>query len=140
MAVTTIRPGDNKVIQIAENQVLSGSWADLGEVIDVKDIHNIALWLKLVIGDSADVQIRVMGMPTENSSDLYKMPITEVTATKVNISPEYFEITNDADDNLVFQIDTEDLLPFLQLQIKAGTPGASPGNATAGVSFEKTEC
>jgi hypothetical protein len=135
-----IPKADNKVQPIAEDQLVTGLWADLGNVgnapwIDVRDCLAIALWLKININDSTDVRIRAACKQSEDASDVYFFPIEEVEAGVVNVASEIKEFSVDADQNMILPFAISDNFPFVKFQVQAGTPGASAATITAGVSF-----
>lgn len=134
----TIRKVDNSVADIiSAAQDLTGAWVDLGEVIDVRDVKLIALWLKLDINDSTDVRIRALAKTSETSDD-YVFPIKSASSSAVSLQDEYYEFTDDTDQNMLLDFEVGDIVPFIKFQVMAGTVGASAGNiADAVVSFEK---
>lgn len=123
-----IRKLDNKVIElISASQLLTGAWADLGPVIDVRDTETLSLWLNLDINNSTNVRVRMVGLKTADAADFYLMPIKTVNAAVVNVNQEYYELDVDADQKIVLAFSTFDLLPFVKFQVMAGVLGAPAG-------------
>lgn len=136
----SIKKIDNSVVSLAVDQEVTGSWADLstvvaGPLINAMDCLAISLWLKITINDSTDLRFRVLAAQTESATDFYSFPIEAASATVVDVSPEYKELTDDLDQNIVLPISSADNFPFIKIQVMAGTPGATPAVVTAGVSF-----
>lgn len=132
-----IQKTDNKITAlISTAQNLTGAWVDLGSVINTMDCQALALWLKLTVNNSLNVRVRMVALQSESATDLYQPPIIDAGASVVNVEPEFFELNQDADQNLVLSFPTIDLMPFVKFQIEAGTVGVTPGQITAaGVSF-----
>jgi hypothetical protein len=121
---------------ISSAQTLTGSWAALGDVVDVRDSSDVALYLKVVIGDSQNVRIRALAKRTESDSEAFSLPIKTTSASVVAVEAEYFELNVDSNQSIVIPFNSADVLNFIQFQVMAGTAGASPGNiAKASVSF-----
>jgi hypothetical protein len=136
----SIRKVDNQVVSLAVSQVVTGSWADLSTVVNgplfnAMDCLAVSLWLKVDINDSVNLRFRVLAAQSDSATDFYSFPIESATATVVDVSPEYKELTVDADQNIILPIASSDNFPFLKVQVMAGTPGASPATITAGLSF-----
>lgn len=137
----TVKRVDNKLVPLISSALtLSGSWQDVGEMINLMDVRSLALWLKLDINDSLDFRVRFLGSNTEAGTDLYEVPILEVTPTKVNVAPEFFEFSNDLDQNVILSIPSVDQILFGKFQVQVGTVGATAGQLTAaGVTFTSNE-
>jgi len=118
-------------------QDFTAGWVDLGAPINTSSLNQINLFLKLVANDSQSLQIRALGKLTSGSADEYPFQIETVSSAKIAIQDEYVEFTNDADQNVIIKILSEGV-PFIQLQIKTGTVGATAGQVT-GVDYTLKE-
>lgn len=112
---------------ISAPQNLTSGWVNLGEPIDMTKASRLGLYIKLDINDSLNPRVRAMAKRGKNDIDLWELPIRTVGASDVKVEGEDFEFNVDADQNVVFSIATEGVVPFIQIQVQAGTVGASPG-------------
>ena len=112
---------------ISAAQNLTASWADLGSEIDMTKYRRCMVWLNIDINDSQDVRLRAVGKLAKNATLEYVFPIKVVTSSKVNVQDEFTEFTDDADQSVLVEILTNGLVPIVQLQVEAGTAGATPG-------------
>ena len=85
------------------------------------------VWLNIDINDSQNVRLRAVGKLAKNATLEYVFPIKVVTSSKVNVQDEFTEFTDDADQSVLVEILTNGLVPIVQLQVEAGTAGATPG-------------
>ena len=110
-------------------QDLTASFEDLGSLINAKGFTSIAVFIKIDINDSANVQLKAIGRTKETGSDDYLLPIKSVSlsAGTVKVKEGVFEFDSDTDQLLIIEIETGNLIPFIQLQVKVGTVGASAG-------------
>lgn len=107
-------------------QNFTASWADLGSEIKTETFANLGLWLNIDINDTLDARFRALARHTDGG-DKYVFPIKINTATVVNVEDEYCEFTTNEDAFRVIGITLDKILPFIQIQIQAGTVGASVG-------------
>ena len=112
---------------ISAAQNLTASWADLGSEIDMTKYRRCMVWLNIDINDSQNVRLRAVGKLAKNATLEYVFPIKVVTSSKVNVQDEFTEFTDDADQSVLVEILTNGLVPIVQLQVEAGTAGATPG-------------
>lgn len=118
---------DNVAVElITTAQNLTGSWADLGEIINTGDVESLALWLNLDINDSLTTQVRAVARINSTDTDNYELPITEVTTSQVNVAAQVY-VLSDADQKIILPINLDDNVQFIQIQVKAGTVGATAG-------------
>lgn len=114
---------------ISAAQDLTASFADLGSIVDVRGFTSIAVFLKIDINDSLNVQLQAIGRTKETATDDYLLPIKSVSlsAGLVKLKAGIFEFDSDTNQLIIIEVETGNLIPFIQLQIKAGTVGASAG-------------
>ena len=115
---------------LASAQALSANWRNVGSEQSTEYKRSIGIWLDIDINDSENVQIRALARYESGGSN-YVLPIKAVTTTKITVQAEYTELANDADQTMLIEIETNKTVPFIQLQAKAGTVGASAGTITA---------
>ena len=113
---------DAEVLETAQD--LTASYADFGAEIDMRGFNRIGLFIVTDVNNSEDVDLKVLGKSTAGGTFEYEIDGTDVvriwsgTGTDAAI---YYE----------FDVGT---IPFIQLQIKAGTVGATAGDLTADIN------
>lgn len=110
---------------VEEDQDLTASWAALGDVIDVRGYTELYLYINLDINDSLNVRIRALGQMTVDG-DGYVLPIEAVSSTEIKVTSQYIEFDVDADQKMILRVDVG-AIPFVSIEVQAGTAGASPG-------------
>jgi len=111
---------DSSVSSLVTTQTLTGSYANAGVEINVIDYNRLGLYVACDTNDSRSITLQVLGSHTSGGTQYIidgisiKTIIDAVTTTDKNI---YYE----------FDVGT---IPYVQIQIKAGTVGASPGTIT----------
>lgn len=119
---------DNEPVDLIQVPVtLTADWQDLGKAMVTKDFDLFSLWFDLDINDSVDVQVRAVAYPTLDLADAYVFPIQTVLGSKVEVQEQYFELSLDVDQKIIIPLSISDLTPFVKIQVKAGTVGASAG-------------
>lgn len=108
-------------------QDFTASWVDYGSEIGTDGHIHMSIWLNVDINDTVDARIRVLVKHTGGGSDEYSIPIKTVTDSVVSIKPEYYELSNDVDQKMVISFDLDNIVPFVQIQIQAGTVGSTAG-------------
>ncbi len=111
-------------------QELTTSWANLGPLIQMNSFSRLGLFLKLDINDSQNVRVRAVGKRSEGDASNFVFPLLTPSATSVGVEPELYEFTTDADVNQIIEIGTNYIVPYVQIQVQAGTAGATPGEIT----------
>ena len=120
------------------NAPVTNAWADVGEEINAAGMDSIGIFVKLVIGTAGDVNFRIRAVGRlVSAGDEYALPIRTVSSSDVKVEPEYVEFNLDADQNIVLEIPTDQLIPIVQLQCEVGTAGAGVGTH-AGVTINRT--
>lgn len=112
--------------RIAASQAVTGSWVNLGSPIDVMAFNTLGAWLKFThAGGSANFRVRALAMLTQDATDTYLLPIQTVNSTVINVNDEYFEFDDDTAGQYkhLLEVYTAGLIPWVQLQVSAGTPG-----------------
>ncbi len=115
---------------ITSAQNFTASWADLGSAINMNQGKlgaRVAIWLQIDINDTLNARVRALAMKGISDTLEYTFPISTVGTSDVTIEDEYFEFTDDTDRNVILEVVTNGLVPYIQFQISAGTAGASPG-------------
>ena len=121
-----IQKGPAELIAAASPQNLTGSWADLGDELDVEGAHFIGLFVNLDINDSANARVRLLAKRTSAGTDEYVLSIS-VRASNVKIEDKYVELNADADQKRLLVWDLNGLVPFAQFQVQVGTVGSTAG-------------
>ena len=87
--------------------------------------NSIAVWLTLDINSSLDARFRALAKHTSGGAEEYDLPIKTVSASDVKIQSEYIEWNVDADQLTVYSVQCDNVIPYVQFQIQAGTVGAT---------------
>lgn len=91
----------------------------------------LGLYLNLDINNTANARVRALAKLGKNDISSFLLPIKMVGASDVKVEGEYFEFNIDADQLMVLGMETEGLVPYVQLQVMAGTVGVTPGQIDA---------
>lgn len=110
-------------------QDVTAAWADAGAEIPMSGYTKLGVWINIDINDSENFRIRALAKHTSAGSDEYVVPIRTVYTDKVTLEDEYLEFNDDEDQLVLFEVDTNNLIPYIQLQIQAGVVGATAGQA-----------
>ena len=124
---------------ISAPQTVTASWADLGDVIDLRGIKSIGVWLGVDINSSANIRIKVLGLKTAIATAEFELGAASAFSSGVSsVDFGYYELTTDADQNVMIPIELNNMYPFAQIQVIAGTLGVTAAIIlTAGVIQEK---
>ena len=107
-------------------QDFTASWVDYGSEISTDGFDFMSVWLNIDINDTQDARMRILAKHT-SGGDEYVHSIEIVTASVINVEDEFFEFTTDEDAKRVIEITLDDIIPYVQVQIQAGTVGATAG-------------
>ena len=108
---------------LADTTTFGAAWADLGGEIDCRGMTQVGIWLTLDINTDADLRLRALAKHTSGGSQEYYFTIGTTGTSNIAVEDEYIEFTNDADQLVFLQWDTNNIVPYIQFQIMAGTPG-----------------
>ena len=84
------------------------------------------MWLTIDINGAQNVRVRALAKHTSAGSEEYKLPIRTVSASDVKVEDEYIEFNDDVDQLMLLGFDTDNIIPYVQLQVMAAYSG-SPG-------------
>jgi hypothetical protein len=117
---------------IVAAQNFTNGWAALGPEISVDGFTRATLWVNVDINDTTDARIRCVGRAVSGGSDfelpIYNPSVAGAAGTYVVLAEgEAIELNDDVDQKLVITWDIGNTIPFIQFQIYAAIPGASPG-------------
>ena len=107
---------------ISAAQDFTAAWADLGPEIDMRGYTELNVYITLDVNDSTDLQVKALGKHESGGSEEYDFQIETVSASDVKVEPQYIEFNTDADQLAILKVKTNGV-PFIQLQVKAGTLG-----------------
>lgn len=139
--MTTTKFSDNALVTLIPATtplVLSTSWQDVGLVMVSGDFDLAAFWLDIDINNSTDMQFKLLGSGSEAFTSAYELPIQDVSATKVGIQPQVFEISVDADQKVIIPVSISDGIPYIKLQAKVLVAGVTPGRVLSAFASAKT--
>jgi hypothetical protein len=129
--VREVNPPDTKWIGpetlLAAAQNFTAAWVDVGPEIPTAGATHLGVWLNLDVNDSLDMRIKALAKHTTAGADEYEITIRTLSATDIKVDAGYIEFNTDADQKVILSIPLDGVVPFVQLQIQAGTAGATPG-------------
>jgi len=111
----------------ATAQNVTSNWADLGSEIRTEGYSKLGLYLNVDINDSANIRIRALAKRESAGTDEYCLPIETVSSSDVKIEDEYMEFNVDADQKVILSVQLDRLIPWVQIQVQAGTVGQTAG-------------
>jgi hypothetical protein len=120
-----------KIVTVkSSSQALTDTLADLGSEINVVGFDSINLYLNVDINDSSNVTVAILGKLEEGGTVEYYLPFDTLGTAKTLVDKSLYEINYDADGGQVVSVPLYGA-SFVQVQVKAGTVGASAGNITS---------
>lgn len=108
-------------------QNFTTSWVNHGSEISTDGHEGISLWFNMDVNDTIDMRIRILAKHTRGGADVYTFPIETISDSVINVKDEYVEFSTDTDGKRVISFNLEQVIPFVQVQIQAGTVGATAG-------------
>jgi len=112
-----------KIASLVSEQNLSDSYTDFGSEINMEGYNYLGVYVKADVNNSETVTLRVLGKHTSGGDDEFvinDISDTNLWTTGASDFKKYYK----------FDIGT---VPFIQLQAKATTVGATPGDLTISV-------
>lgn len=129
--VGEVYPADTKYIGpealIAAAQNFTAAWVDLGGEIPTAGVTHLGLWLNLDVNDSLNMRIRALRKHTIAHADEFPGQVRVLSSSDIKTQPEYIEIDTDADQCYLVSFPLDGVVPFVQIQIMAGTVGGTAG-------------
>lgn len=105
---------------------LTNDWVTIGSRIGTIGLTSIGVWLDVVINDSTEILIRPVCYPSERSDNGYSVPTMEIYTGINHVYPKQYLLEEASDQKLTFQITTAKIIPYVEIQVKAGTVGVTP--------------
>jgi hypothetical protein len=128
MSKIPVTTDNNKVMVLIDDQFdLSDAWQDIHPdgPVDTKGLTNIGLWIDSTLNDSDRIEWRVMCLASKDSADEYQTQIQTVSQSDVALLPEFY-YTSQAAFKGVLPLGISRLTPWIKLQFRVQTEGASP--------------
>ncbi len=115
------------IISVA--QTLTASFVDLGDEQDMREFTKLGLFLNININNSENIQVKAIGRTSAGDAIEYLLPIRSAnfSAGQVGVKTFVLELENDVDQGIILEVETGNIIPFVQLQVKVGTVGATAG-------------
>lgn len=110
---------------ISTAQDFTTAWADLGGEIDCTDYRLLILFIEIDRNDGANLKITALSKHTSAGTNEYWDAIYRITGSVVYAEPDYMEFNVDEDKKYKLKYLVDKATPYIQIQIKAGTVGAS---------------
>lgn len=117
---------------IVAAQTLTEDWADLGGEIETTDYSFFTSFISLDINDSEGVQFRYVYL-LESGGEEYPMQLKGVKTDKVLLSPVYFEVTENIDQEIPIDTEIDKTVNLIKIQVKARETGVTPGQITKAI-------
>lgn len=89
-------------------------------------LTSIAVWINYSINDSTGIVITPFASHRETEGTIYNVPTMEIHTGINKVFPKVYEMDKDSDTNIVFQITTGKLLPYIEIYARASVVGANP--------------
>jgi hypothetical protein len=109
--------------------VMTTGWQDVGGVIITDKIKYFTLWFDITINLSTDFQYQILATDAYSGGAFYPLPIKSFSSSLTSIEPEINQI-----ETLPRQLVGHDLdktIPFLKIQVKVLSTGATPAQLTS---------
>lgn len=117
--------GEVNVLTTAQD--FTDGWVDVGSEIDTRGYEYALIWTQLDINNSENCRIRALCKRASAATAEYEMPIYSAGTTDIGLEGGYYEWTTDEDQYSLLEINLKGLIPYVQLQILAGTVGNTAG-------------
>jgi len=114
-------------------QNFTASWVDYGSEINSDGHGNLSLWLDLDINDSLNTRLKIIGKHSTNGADEFPLRVSlmEMIGASYVDNGDYIEFSSDTDQKILITIKLNHVIPYVQVQIQAGTVGATAGRMLA---------
>lgn len=112
---------------ITSPQDLTAGWADLGGEIKTDGYRYFTLWIFLDINVSNNARFQLLAKIENGGTHEFDFPISSVGSSIVKLEDEDFEFNVDADQKMIKIIDLKNTIPWVQVQVMAGTVGGTAG-------------
>lgn len=111
------------------NQDFTTSWVDYGSEINSDGHGNLSIWLDLDINDSLNARLRIVGKHATNGADEYPIGtgLMEMIGSSYIDNGDHIEFDVDIDKKILIIIKLNHIIPYIQVQIQAGTVGSTAG-------------
>lgn len=106
-------------------QTVTANWVDIGSEIEIDGINDIGFWIKVTINDSNNIDFRYLALHALGDSDEYEIMVETISAGVEAEDPVVHELNRDIDQKVFFHFPINGEIPVLQMQVKAGTVGAT---------------
>lgn len=117
-----------KVVTIGSNQNFTTGWVNFGNAIDMSNSDSLAIAVKYTANDTTGMFIRAVGkMEDSSTADVFQLPILSSSTSTLAVYSENYTLPDTAQNTILqMNVGASGLVPFVQLQIKATTTGATP--------------
>jgi hypothetical protein len=113
-------------------QTFTSTWANIGPQLNVRGHGYIALYIDIDINATKKPRVRIIGNtkiipnPFANALPVYNRVASTTEGGCCKVEPLFYEFPG-IDSKVILDIPIYRCIPFLQIQISAGTTGAPPG-------------
>lgn len=117
------------IAMLLSPQTLTNNWVNLGDAFKTDTYQFLGLWFDVDVNDALDIQFRVTAK-IESTGDIFYNAIKTVSSSDVLVEPERYEFNLNQDQKVFITFELLNTIPWVQVQVKAITPGANPGKIT----------
>jgi hypothetical protein len=123
------------VALISAAQNFTASWADLGPEIASDNFDYLKLQLNLDVNLSNDMQVRILAKSTLGATLEFSPVVETIGSAAVAVEGAYWDVTQDADQALELMYDLKGSTEIVQVQVRALTPGGTPGQVLTAIAI-----
>jgi hypothetical protein len=121
---TTITTETPKLTLLKAATAVTSSWVEMGE-IKTSGVRRAVFYISITHSNSVAVRIRFKAKQSSGDTGYLFPNITNNGTNEVITAGDYYEITPNATQNLILEAELSEEVPFLGVEIQAGTVGAT---------------
>lgn len=115
---------DSAIPLLVAAQTFTNLFVDVSSEISMVGYNQLKLWMAVDIGDSTDLQVRILEKHESGGTEEFQTTISTVGTGDVQFQPGHWELSVDADSLFTLVYRGDGCTPYVQVQIKAGVLGA----------------
>ena len=113
---------ERKVVETSA-QVVDSTWTDVGDLIEMWGYTKIGIWMDVIMSHSGYISIRALAKLGKDDTSEYPMSIKSIGESDISINDGELQLNKSDLNRYLFVIDSEGVIPYLQLQIKSDVVG-----------------
>jgi hypothetical protein len=115
------------------DQDFTAAWVDYGGEQATAGYNTACVYITIKINNTDDPRWRFLAKHTSAGAEEYEFPIETLSASDIAVEGAYYEANVDENQLVVTCLDLGNAIPYIQMQIQAGTPddgGGTEGQVT----------